>query len=68
MGNTIRLHRVLKATPEKIYRAFTDADAMARWLPPHGFTCKVHRMDAKIGGTFRMSFNNFTTMKSHAFG
>lgn len=68
MGNTIRLHRVLKATPEKIYRAFTDADAMARWLPPHGFTCKVHHMDAKIGGTFRMSFTNFTTMKSHAFG
>lgn len=68
MGNTIRLHRVLKAIPEKIYRAFTDADAMARWLPPHGFTCKVHHMDAKIGGTFRMSFTNFTTMKSHAFG
>lgn len=68
MGNTIRLHRVLKATPEKIYRAFTDADAMARWLPPHGFTCKVHHMDVKIGGTFRMSFTNFTTMKSHAFG
>ncbi|MCK6543199.1 SRPBCC family protein [bacterium] len=68
MGNTIRLHRVLKATPEKIYRAFTDTDAMARWLPPHGFTCKVHHMDVKIGGTFRMSFTNFTTMKSHAFG
>lgn len=68
MGSTIHLHRVLKTAPEKIYRAFTDADAMARWLPPHGFTCKVHRMDAKIGGTFRMSFNNFTTMKSHAFG
>ena len=67
-GNTIRLHRVLRATPEKIYRAFTDADGMARWLPPHGFTCKVHHLDAKVGGTFRMSFTNFTTMKSHSFG
>lgn len=65
---TIRLHRVLATTPEKIYRAFTDADAMARWLPPDGFTAKVHHMDAKLGGTFRMSFTNFTTGNSHAFG
>jgi uncharacterized protein YndB with AHSA1/START domain len=66
--NTIRLHRVLAARPEKVWRAFTDADAMARWLPPNGFTCKVHHLDAKVGGTFRMSFTNFTTMASHSFG
>lgn len=66
--NTIRLHRVLRSTPERIYRAFIDADAMAKWLPPNGFTGKVHEMNAKVGGTFRMSFTNFTTGKSHAFG
>ncbi len=66
--NTVRLHRVLRATPEKIYRAFLDADAMAKWLPPYGFTCKVHHMDAKVGGTFRMSFSNFSTGHGHAFG
>jgi uncharacterized protein YndB with AHSA1/START domain len=66
--NTIRLHRVLRATPEKIYRAFLDAAALAKWLPPHGFTCKVHHLDAKVGGTYRMSFTNFTTGKSHSFG
>ncbi|MFM9939003.1 MAG: SRPBCC family protein [Hyphomicrobiaceae bacterium] len=65
---TVRLHRVLAAKPEKAYRAFLDADAMAKWLPPYGFTCKVHHMDAKVGGTFRMSFTNFTTGHSHAFG
>lgn len=66
--NTIRLHRVLRATPERVYRAFLDADATAKWLPPNGFTCKVHHMDAKVGGTFKMSFTNFTTGKSHSFG
>jgi uncharacterized protein YndB with AHSA1/START domain len=66
--NTIRLHRVLRATPEKIYRAFLDADAMAKWLPPNGFTGKVHHLDAKVGGTFKMSFTNFTTGQSHSFG
>ncbi|HVQ64742.1 MAG TPA: SRPBCC family protein, partial [Terriglobia bacterium] len=66
--NTIRLHRVLRATPERIYRAFLDADAMVKWLPPNGFTCKVHHMDTKVGGTFKMSFTNFTTGKSHSFG
>ena len=66
--NTIRLHRVLRATPEKIYRAFLDADAMAKWLPPNGFTGKVHQMDAKVGGAYKMSFTNFTTGKSHSFG
>jgi len=66
--NTIRLHRVFRATPERIYRAFIDADAMVKWLPPNGFTAKVHHMDAKVGGTFRMSFTNFTTGKSHSFG
>jgi len=66
--NTIRLHRVLRATPERIYRAFLDADAMVKWLPPNGFTAKVHHMDAKVGGTFKMSFTNFTTGKSHSFG
>jgi uncharacterized protein YndB with AHSA1/START domain len=66
--HTIRLHRVVRATPEKIYRAFLDADAMAKWLPPHGFTAKVHNLDAKVGGTFKVSFTNFTTGHSHAFG
>ena len=66
--NTIRLHRVLKAKPERVYRAFLDADAMSKWLPPNGFTAKVHHLDAKVGGTYRMSFTNFSTGKSHAFG
>jgi uncharacterized protein YndB with AHSA1/START domain len=65
---TVRLYRVLKASPERVYRAFVDADAMAKWLPPYGFTCKVHQMDAKVGGTFRMSFTNFTTGHGHSFG
>ena len=67
-SNTIRLHRVLRAAPERVYRAFLDADAMAKWLPPHGFTGKVHHMDAKVGGTYKMSFTNFGTGQSHAFG
>lgn len=67
-GHTIRLHRVLRATPERVYKAFVDADAMAKWMPPNGFTGKVHHMEAKVGGTFRMSFTNFTTGKSHSFG
>jgi len=67
-ANTVRLHRVLRATPERIYRAFLDADAMAKWLPPYGFTCKVHHLDAKLGGTFKMSFTNFTTGHGHSFG
>src|SRR3989440_4359180 len=67
-ANTIHLHRVLRATPEKIYKAFLDADAMAKWLPPNGFTAKVHQMDAKVGGTFKMSFTNFSTGTSHSFG
>ncbi len=66
--NTIRLHRVLRAAPEKVYKAFLNADAMAKWLPPNGFTCKVHQMDAKVGGSYKMSFTNFTTGKSHSFG
>jgi uncharacterized protein YndB with AHSA1/START domain len=66
--NTIRLHRVLRAAPERIYRAFLDADAMAKWLPPNGFTGKVHHMDAKVGGGYKMSFTNLTTGKSHSFG
>lgn len=66
--NTIRLHRVLRATPEKIYRAFLDADAMAKWLPPNGFTGKVHHLEAKVGGSHKMSFTNFTTGQSHSFG
>ena len=66
--NTVRLHRVLRATPERVYRAFLDADAMAKWLPPNGFTCKVHHLDAKIGGTYKMSFTNFSTGHSHSFG
>ena len=69
-GNTITitLHRVFSAKPEKLYRAFLDASALAKWLPPYGFTCQVHRLDAKVGGAFRMSFTNFTTGHSHAFG
>lgn len=66
-GNTIRLHRVLRGTPERVYRAFLDPDAKAKWLPPHGFTGKVHDMDAREGGGYRMSFTNFTTGKSHSF-
>src|SRR5438094_9953696 len=66
--NSIRLHRVLRAAPDKVYRAFLDPDAMAKWLPPNGFTGKVHQMDAKAGGTHRVSFTNFTTGKSHSFG
>jgi uncharacterized protein YndB with AHSA1/START domain len=66
--NTVRLHRVLRATPERVYRAFLDADAMGKWLPPNGFTGKVHQLDAKVGGTYRMSFTNFSTGKSHSFG
>ena len=66
--NTIRLHRVLRATPEKIYRAFLDPDAVVKWLPPNGFTGKVHHMEAKVGGSYKMSFTNFTTHKSHSFG
>ncbi len=66
--HTIRLHRVLRCPPEKVYRAFLDADAMAKWLPPHGFTGRVHHSDAKVGGTFRMSFRNFSTGHSNAFG
>jgi uncharacterized protein YndB with AHSA1/START domain len=67
-SNTVRLHRVLRATPERVYRAFTTAEAMAKWLPPNGFTCTVHRMDAVEGGSFRMSFTNFSTGNGHAFG
>jgi uncharacterized protein YndB with AHSA1/START domain len=67
-GNTVRLHRVFAAKPEKVYRAFLDASALAKWLPPHGFTCTVHEMEAKVGGKFRMSFKNFTTDKGHSFG
>lgn len=65
---TVRLHRVLRAKPEKIYRAFLNADALSKWLPPYGFTCKVLHLDARIGGTFRMSFENFSTGNGHAFG
>ena len=68
MPNTVRFHRVLRTTPERIYRAFLDADAMAKWLPPNGFTGKVHHLDAKVGGTYKMSFTNFTTGHSHSFG
>lgn len=66
--NTVRLHRVLRATPERVYRAFLDSDALAKWLPPNGFTCKVHHLDAKTGGTYKMSFTNFSTGQSHSFG
>lgn len=65
---TVRLHRVLRTRPERVYKAFLDADAMAKWLPPYGFTCKVHQLDAKVGGRFRMSFTNFGTGNGHSFG
>ena len=68
MPSTVRFHRVLRASPERVYRAFLDADAKAKWLPPNGFTGKVHHLEAKVGGTYRMSFTNFTTGNSHAFG
>jgi uncharacterized protein YndB with AHSA1/START domain len=68
MPNTVRLHRVVATKPEKVYRAFVEADAIAKWLPPNGFTCTVHHFDAKVGGTHSMSFRNFTTGKSHSFG
>lgn len=67
-SHTIRLHRVLRAPPERVYRALLDADALAKWLPPHGFTCKVHHLEAKLGGTYKMSFTNFTSGHSHSFG
>ncbi|QHE88385.1 SRPBCC family protein [Hydrogenophaga sp. BPS33] len=66
--NTVRLHRVLRAPPEKVYRAFLDADALARWLPPYGFLCQVHHLEPKVGGTFKMSFRNFSTGHAHSFG
>jgi uncharacterized protein YndB with AHSA1/START domain len=68
MPNTVQFHRVLRATPDRVYRAFLDADAMAKWLPPNGFTGKVHHMDPKVGGTYKMSFTNFTSGKSQSFG
>lgn len=68
MPGTVRLHRVLTTSPEKIYRAFLEADAMAKWLPPDGFTCTVHHLEPKVGGTFKMSFRNFTTGNGHSFG
>ena len=68
MTNTVRLHRVLRAPPAKVYRAFLDAPAMARWLPPNGFTCTVHHLEPRVGGTFRMSFTNFSTGQGHSFG
>ena len=68
MSSTIRLHRVLRATPERAYRAFLDSEAMVKWLPPNGFTGKVHHLDARVGGSYKMSFTNFTTGKSHSFG
>lgn len=67
-ASTIRLHRVLRATPEKVYRAFLDGDALIKWLPPNGFTAKVHQLDAKVGGSYKMSFTNFSTGNSHSFG
>ena len=68
MPNTVRLHRVLATKPEKVYRAFIEADALAKWIAPNGFTCTVHHVDAKVGGSYRMSFRNFTTGQSHSFG
>src|SRR5262249_19900926 len=68
MSNTVQLHRVLNAPPERVYKAFVDPDAMSKWLPPHGFTGKVHSIDARVGGGYKMSFTNFTTGKSHSFG
>jgi uncharacterized protein YndB with AHSA1/START domain len=67
-GNTVKLYRILRATPERVYRAFIDAEAMAKWLPPNGFTGKVHEMDARVGGSYKMSFTNFSTGNSHSFG
>jgi len=67
-NRTVHLHRVLRTKPEKVYRAFLEGNALAKWLPPYGFTCNVHQIDARIGGTFRMSFHNFTTGNSHSFG
>ena len=67
-GNTVRLHRVLRAPPERVYRAFLDADALAKWLPPNGFTCKVHQLEARVGGSYRMSFANFSSGNAHVFG
>ena len=66
--NTVKLHRVLKSTPDRVYRAFLDPDAMSKWLPPHGFTGKVHSIEPRVGGTYKMSFKNFTTGESHSFG
>jgi uncharacterized protein YndB with AHSA1/START domain len=68
MPSTVQFHRVLRATPERVYRAFLDAEALVKWLPPHGFTAKMHQMDARVGGSYRMSFTNFTSGKSQAFG
>lgn len=68
MPGTVRLHRVMKAPAERLYRAFTTAEAMAKWLPPHGFTCTVHHLEARVGGTFRMSFTSFSTQQGHSFG
>ncbi|MET0808866.1 MAG: SRPBCC family protein [Pseudoxanthomonas sp.] len=67
-GNSVRFHRVLRTTPERLYRAFLDAQALAKWLPPHGFTCQVHHLEARVGGGYRMSFTNFSTGNRHAFG
>ena len=67
-GHTIRLHRVMRSSPERVYKAFLDPDAMVKWLPPNGFTARMHEMDARVGGTYRMSFTNFTSGKSHSFG
>ena len=67
-ANTVRLHRVLRSSPERLYRAFLEPDAIAKWIPPHGFTCKVHHMDPKVGGTYKMSFTNFGTGHTHSFG
>ena len=68
MPSTIRLHRVIRTSPQKIYKAFLDPDAVVKWLPPHGFTCKVHKLYARVGGTYKMSFSNFSTGNSHSFG
>ena len=68
MTNTVRLHRVLRAPPSRVYRAFLEADAVAKWLPPNGFTCTVHQLDARVGGTYRMSFTNFSSGNRHSFG
>ena len=67
-ANTVKLHRILRATPERVYRAFLDADAMAKWLPPHGYTGKVQQLDAKVGGSYQMSFTNFSSGQAHSFG